>query len=57
MLDLHWNFDDDDQGVEESFYDAGLYRALYSFDSEGTVEMAFAEDQIMRVLELGGGIG
>ena len=58
--------DDDEDDEEETFYDAGeeegegqesLYpgpsRALYSFDQEGTAEMALAEDQV--VVGQGGG--
>lgn len=35
----------------------GLYRALYSFEPEGTAEMALVEDQIVRVIARGGGVG
>lgn len=35
----------------------GLYRALYPFEPEGTAEMALAEDQQVRVLGRGGGVG
>ena len=35
----------------------GLYHALYAFDPEGTAEMALAEDQIVRVVGRGGGVG
>ncbi|KAF8598617.1 hypothetical protein BDV93DRAFT_609726 [Ceratobasidium sp. AG-I] len=35
----------------------GLYRALYAFEPEGTAEMALAEDQQVRVLGRGGGVG
>lgn len=35
----------------------GLYRALYVFEPEGTAEMALEEDQIVRVIGRGGGVG
>ncbi|KAG8725516.1 hypothetical protein FRC09_013755 [Ceratobasidium sp. 395] len=35
----------------------GTYRALYAFEPEGTAEMALAEDQHVRVLGRGGGVG
>ncbi|KAH9012238.1 hypothetical protein EDB83DRAFT_2446300 [Lactarius deliciosus] len=35
----------------------GLYRALYAFEPEGTAEMALEEDQIVRVVGRGGGVG
>ncbi|KAH8978367.1 hypothetical protein EDB86DRAFT_943509 [Lactarius hatsudake] len=35
----------------------GLYRALYVFEPEGTAEMALEEDQIVRVVGRGGGVG
>ncbi|KAE9389018.1 hypothetical protein BT96DRAFT_414837 [Gymnopus androsaceus JB14] len=35
----------------------GLYRALYSFDPEGSREMALKEDQVVRVVGPGGGVG
>lgn len=35
----------------------GLYRALYTFEPEGTAEMALEEDQIVRVVGRGGGVG
>jgi len=35
----------------------GWYRALYAFEPEGTAEMALAEDQIVRVIGRGGGVG
>ncbi|KAI9433336.1 hypothetical protein H4582DRAFT_1003410 [Lactarius indigo] len=63
------NFDDyeDDEGHAEDQAgegnDAdrpllpGLYRALYAFEPEGTAEMALEEDQIVRVVGRGGGVG
>ena len=35
----------------------GLYRALYAFEPEGMAEMELDEDQIVRVVGRGGGIG
>jgi hypothetical protein len=35
----------------------GLYRALYAFEPEGTAEMKLVEDQIVRVVGRGGGVG
>lgn len=35
----------------------GWYRALYAFEPEGTAEMALREDQHVRVLGRGGGVG
>lgn len=35
----------------------GLYRALYAFEPEGTAEMRLDEDQYVRVIGRGGGVG
>ncbi|KZV87255.1 hypothetical protein EXIGLDRAFT_206946 [Exidia glandulosa HHB12029] len=35
----------------------GWYRAMYGFEPEGTAEMALREDQHVRVLGRGGGVG
>ena len=35
----------------------GLYRAMFAFEPEGTAEMALSEDQIVRIIGRGGGIG
>ncbi|EJD00741.1 uncharacterized protein FOMMEDRAFT_21264 [Fomitiporia mediterranea MF3/22] len=35
----------------------GLYRALYAFVPEGTAEMALGEDQVVRIVGRGGGVG
>ncbi|OSD01876.1 hypothetical protein PYCCODRAFT_1452456 [Trametes coccinea BRFM310] len=35
----------------------GLYKALYAFEPEGTAEMALEEEQIVRVVGRGGGVG
>lgn len=57
-------YDDDDDGDYDEEYPnedeplvPGLYRALYSFDPEGTAEMALEEDQVVRVVGRGGGVG
>jgi len=51
---------EDDAGGGELFEEElkpGLYRALYAFEPEGTAEMALVEDQIVRVIARGGGVG
>lgn len=35
----------------------GLYKALYTFEPEGIAEMALEEEQIVRVVGRGGGVG
>lgn len=52
-------YDDDAGGGEpvEEELKPGLYRALYAFEPEGTAEMALVEDQIVRVIARGGGVG
>lgn len=52
--------DEDDAGGGEQIEEElkpGLYRALYAFEPEGTAEMALVEDQIVRVIARGGGVG
>ncbi|KAI5985538.1 hypothetical protein EDD15DRAFT_2511654 [Pisolithus albus] len=49
------NEDDDDDFGNDLL--PGLYRALYPFEPEGTAEMRLEEDQIVRVLGRGGGVG
>jgi len=50
--------DDDDEEIEgEPVLHPGLYRALYAFEPEGTAEMKLEEDQIIRVIGRGGGVG
>ena len=60
--------DDDDDMDDDRFAGAGgsgeqrpllpgMYRALYVFEPEGTAEMALEEDQIVRVIGRGGGVG
>jgi hypothetical protein len=68
ITDLARNFEDDDDDVEEEdgYYDdeepagelvPGTYRALYAFEPEGAAEMALEEDQVVRIIGRGGGIG
>jgi hypothetical protein len=47
---------EDEDDVERPLL-PGLYRALYAFEPEGTAEMALDEDQIVRVVGRGGGVG
>ncbi|KAF8990111.1 hypothetical protein BDQ17DRAFT_393210 [Cyathus striatus] len=55
--------DDDDEPLpidedgEEQPLLPGLYRAMYAFDPEGTAEMRLVDDQIVRVVGRGGGVG
>lgn len=56
-------YDDDDEDSfasspsdEEPLY-PGLYRALYAFEPEGTAEMKLEEEQVVRVIGRGGGVG
>jgi len=35
----------------------GVYRALFAFEPEGTAEMALEEEQVVRVVGRGGGVG
>ena len=60
------DFDVDDRDGEDGEYEyeepqeplyPGLYRALYAFEPEGVAEMELDEDQIVRVVGRGGGIG
>lgn len=51
---------DDDGGLihsEDTPLYPGLYRAMYAFEPEGTAEMALEEDQIVKVVGRGGGVG
>ncbi|KZT23221.1 hypothetical protein NEOLEDRAFT_1136848 [Neolentinus lepideus HHB14362 ss-1] len=48
--------EDEDEGEEAPLY-PGLYKALYAFVPEGTAEMALEEEQIVRVIGRGGGVG
>jgi len=49
--------DEDDDDYEEDALYPGLYRALYAFEPEGTAEMRLVEDQVVRVIGRGGGVG
>lgn len=49
--------DDYAQPSEDEPLVPGTYRALYAFEPEGTAEMALVEDQIVRVIGKGGGVG
>ncbi|GLB33156.1 putative src homology 3 domain containing protein [Lyophyllum shimeji] len=66
QAEMDMNFAADGDGEEEGGYEheeeeeplyPGLYRALYAFQPEGTAEMALEEDQIVRVVGRGGGVG
>ncbi|TFY55905.1 hypothetical protein EVJ58_g7955 [Rhodofomes roseus] len=35
----------------------GLYRAMFAFEPEGTAEMALVEEQVVRIISRGGGVG
>ncbi|KAG9309752.1 hypothetical protein JVU11DRAFT_10126 [Chiua virens] len=71
-LDRNFGAEDDDMEVHEDgevFSEGepdaenepplfpGLYRAVYAFDPEGTAEMKLDEDQLVRVIGRGGGVG
>lgn len=65
-LDMNFQGGADDEDEEDVFYDVeeeeeplypGLYKALYAFEPEGTAEMALKEDQVVRVVGRGGGVG
>ncbi|KAH6869610.1 hypothetical protein BKA70DRAFT_367657 [Coprinopsis sp. MPI-PUGE-AT-0042] len=43
-------------GEEEELY-PGIYRAMFAFEPEGTAEVALSEDQLVRVVGRGGGVG
>ncbi|PIL36403.1 hypothetical protein GSI_00091 [Ganoderma sinense ZZ0214-1] len=47
---------DDEDGQDDALI-PGLYRALYTFEPEGTAEMALEEEQIVHVVGRGGGVG
>ncbi|KIJ12926.1 hypothetical protein PAXINDRAFT_170959 [Paxillus involutus ATCC 200175] len=48
---------EDDDAEGEPLLLPGLYRSLYAFEPEGTAEMKLDEDQIVRVIGRGGGVG
>ncbi|KAI5996577.1 hypothetical protein F5J12DRAFT_853124 [Pisolithus orientalis] len=49
--------EDEDEDLAGDDLLPGLYRALYPFEPEGTAEMRLEEDQVVRVLGRGGGVG
>jgi hypothetical protein len=63
--DMFFDFEPDEvdgdesgeEGDQEQLLYPGLYRALFAFEPEGTAEMALEEDQIVRVIGRGGGVG
>ena len=50
-------YEDAPQDGDEEALIPGLYRALYAFEPEGTAEMALEEEQVVRVVGRGGGVG
>ena len=71
-LDRNFGGEDEDEDMEiddalsdEEAHDGesglplfpGIYRALYAFEPEGTAEMKLDEDQLVRVIGRGGGVG
>lgn len=55
--DDYYDSEEQEEDEEESPFVPGIYRALYAFEPEGTAEMALVEDQHVRVLGRGGGVG
>ncbi|PCH41782.1 hypothetical protein WOLCODRAFT_151835 [Wolfiporia cocos MD-104 SS10] len=62
--DQYADDDDGDEGDEGNAYPSedgplvpGLYRAMFVFEPEGTAEMALEEEQVVRVVGRGGGVG
>jgi len=58
----HWTMPSDDPNLDEEAEEEGplspgLYRALYSFEPEGSREMSLKEEQVVRVVGRGGGAG
>jgi hypothetical protein len=52
------DFDDDyGNSAEPVEIVPGVYRALYAFEPEGTAEMKLEEDQLVRIVGRGGGVG
>ncbi|KIJ59779.1 hypothetical protein HYDPIDRAFT_32882 [Hydnomerulius pinastri MD-312] len=49
-------YDDEEQEGEPALL-PGLYRAIYAFEPEGIAEMKLDEDQVVRVVGRGGGVG
>ncbi|KAF9558190.1 hypothetical protein CPC08DRAFT_22884 [Agrocybe pediades] len=62
--DEDYDYEDDEEEEdgyadeeEEEILHPGLYRAMYAFEPEGTAEMRLEEDQVVRVVGRGGGVG
>ncbi|KAG6916259.1 hypothetical protein DXG01_007716 [Tephrocybe rancida] len=55
--DGEYGEEEEGDGEEEEPLYPGLYRAMYAFEPEGTAEMALTEDQVVRVVGRGGGVG
>ncbi|GBE79070.1 hypothetical protein BKA93DRAFT_817787 [Sparassis latifolia] len=53
----HYDYDVEDGDDEDGPLLPGLYRALFAFEPEGTAEMALEEEQLVRVVGRGGGVG
>jgi hypothetical protein len=49
--------EEDEFGEEEEELYPGQYRAVFGFEPEGTAEMRLVEDQVVRVVGRGGGVG
>lgn len=57
---LEMNFEQEEEEAEEEEEEPlypGIYRALFTFEPEGTAEMRLDEDQLVRVVGRGGGVG
>ncbi|KAJ2915993.1 hypothetical protein MD484_g4452, partial [Candolleomyces efflorescens] len=48
--------EEDEDDAEDPLY-PGIYRALFAFTPEGTAEVGLREDQLVRVIKRGGGVG
>jgi hypothetical protein len=48
--------DDLSDDADDPLY-PGIYRALFAFEPEGTAEVGLREDQLVRVVKRGGGVG
>ncbi|KAL4067197.1 hypothetical protein V8B97DRAFT_978821 [Scleroderma yunnanense] len=49
--------DDDGEAELDNILLPGIYRAMYPFEPEGTAEMKLEEEQMVRVIGRGGGVG
>ena len=56
-LDRNFGDADEEEEEEEEPLYPGLYRAVYAFEPEGIAEMRLEEDQVVRVVGRGGGVG